>query len=288
MERKSFPIKQASTRNWEEVFKKPCPIAHESFVTAEATLKKKGALNLNHPKAAGIKDESFKAPVLAHWIRHREFGDYFIDTGMDSSYQKRPYGLYRGLLKRVFMGKCVQEVGQDIRARIQQDQIDLKGVFFTHLHFDHISGAVDLPKDASLRYVTGKEETYFVIDKKFLFRSPDFLEGVETLYGIDFADANAVDMPVVGKCADVFADGSLWAISTPGHTQGHVSFLVNSEPGPVLITGDACLVKTGFDMGIGPGTYSNNLEESQRSLEKMIELVQKYPNIKVVFGHELP
>jgi N-acyl homoserine lactone hydrolase len=287
MERKPFPIKPASARNWEEVFKKPCPITHETFVTAEAILKKKGALNLNHPKAVGIKDESFKAPVLAHWIRHREFGDYFIDAGMDSSYQKRPYGLYRGLLVRVFMGKCVQEEGQDIASRIRQNQVNLKGIFFTHLHFDHISGALDLAKDASLRYVTGKDEIYFTVNKKFLFRSPDFLAAVETLHEIDFAETNALDMPIVGKCADVFADGSLWAISTPGHTKGHVSFLVNSEPGPVLVTGDACLVRESFDTGIGPGTYSGNLEQAQKSLEKIIEFVQKYPDIKVVCGHEM-
>lgn len=288
MERKSFPIKQASARNWEQVFKKPCPITHETFVTAEAVLRKKGALNLNHPKAAGIKDESFKAPVLAHWIRHRELGDYFIDAGMDSSYQKRPYGQYRGLLVRVFMGKCVQEEGRDIASRIQQNQINLKGIFFTHLHFDHISGAVDLPKDTSLRYVTGKDETYFMVNKKLLFRSPDFLEGVETLHEIDFTDANALDMPIVGKCVDVFADGSLWAISTAGHTKGHVSFLVNCEQGPVLITGDACLVKDSFDMGIGPGTYSSNLQEAQKSLERLLEFTKKYPDIKVVCGHQLP
>jgi glyoxylase-like metal-dependent hydrolase (beta-lactamase superfamily II) len=288
MERKPFPIKQASARNWEEVFKKPGPITHEAFATAEAILKKKGAINLNHPKAAGIKDESFKAPVLAHLIRHREFGDYFIDAGMDSSYQKRPYGRFRGLLVRVFMGKCIQEEGQDIASRIRQNQVNLKGIFFTHLHFDHISGAVDLPKDASIRYVTGKDETYFMVNKKFLFRSPDFLEGVETLHEIDFTNANALDMPIVGKCADVFADGSLWAISTAGHTKGHVSFLVNSEQGPVLVTGDACLVKDSFDMGIGPGTYSSNLQEAQKSLERLLEFTKKYPDIKVVCGHHLP
>lgn len=287
MERKPFPIKQSSAQNWEEVFKKPCPITVESFVTAEATIKKGGALNLNHPKAEGIKNESIKALVLAHWVRHQEFGDYFIDAGMDSSYQKRRYGQYRGLLVRFLLGKCVQEEGQDIGSLIQKHQINLKGVFFTHLHFDHISGVKDLPKDSSIRYTAGKGEAHLMIKKGFLFRSPNFLEGVETLHEIDFTDANALDMPVLGKCVDVFADGSLWAISTAGHTNGHVSFLVNREQGPVLITGDACLVKTGFDMGIGPGTYSRDIEKAQKSLNRLLKFTKKYPDIKVVCGHEI-
>lgn len=291
MKREPFPVKQASRKTWEDVFKHPGPITVESFVTAEATLKKEGTLNLDHPKAAALRTGSskLKAPVLAHWVRHKEFGDYLIDAGMDASYHKKPYGRYRGILVRIFMGKNIQKKGRDIYSRIKEKQITLKGIFFTHLHFDHIAGAIDLPKDMPVQYAAGKGEKYFTVNKKFLFRSPDFLGAVETLYEIDFSDNNAVDMPVIGKSVDIFGDGSLWAISTPGHTPGHMTFLVNgkSDKNPVLLTGDACLLKQGFDGGIGPGKYSSDIEGAQKSLDKLIAFAQKYPQVKVVCGHQL-
>ena len=289
MERMPFPVTKPSYKTWEPVFKNPGSIALKSFVTAVSPLKKQGVLNLNHPKAAAIKNDSLpqKAPVLAHWIRHKKFGDYLIDAGLDSSYQKRPYGRYKGILVRIFMSKTVQEKGGDIRSRIDENQVDLKGIFFTHLHFDHIGGAIDIPKGLPIRYAAGKGETHITVNKKFLFRSPDFLEGVDTLYEIDFNHNHAVDMPLLGKCVDIFGDGSLWAISTPGHTPGHMAFLVNSDSGPVLLTGDACLMKAGFELGIGPGIYSKNIEEAQKSLDKLTAFAEKYPAVKVVFGHQL-
>jgi len=287
MDRKAFSIPVPSSHSWEEVFNQSHHITHQAFITAQSVLKTGGALNLKHPNAKGIKTKSQKAPVLVHWIRHRKFGDYLIDAGMDRSYQNNPYGLFKGLLVRVFMAKCFQKPGQDTFSLIQQHQIKLNGIFFTHLHFDHISGAIDFPDDKAVPYVAGKGEIYFSVQKGFLFRSPDYFKGKDVLYELNFSDSHVVDMPILGKSADIFGDGSLWAISTPGHTKGHISFLVNCEKEPVLITGDACLLKANLDMGIGPGTYSSDLEAAQESMDKIIRFTQKYPRIKIVYGHQL-
>ncbi len=286
MKKTPFVFKASTFKTWEEVFSKPGPVSVKSFVTAESIIKNKGALNLDHPDAGAITDSSRKVPVLSHWIRHREYGDYLVDTGLDSSYQTRSRGGFRGILVPLFLGKGIQAEGQDIAARIKEEGIDLKGVFFTHLHFDHIAGTLDLPKGEAVRYVAGKDEPYMLVRKGILFRSPDFLEGIEPLFEIDFSGAG--EMPVLGKSVDVFGDGSLWAVATPGHTPGHLSFLVNGDAGPVLLTGDACLLKEGFDRGIGPGNYSRNVEEAQETLNKLIAFSGKYPSVRLVFGHQLP
>ena len=52
---------------------------------------------------------------------------------------------------------------------------------------------------------------------------------------------------------DVFGDGSVTIISTPGHTPGHQSLLVKlPKTGPVLLTGDAVHFKANWDGRVVP------------------------------------
>ena len=47
----------------------------------------------------------------------------------------------------------------------------------------------------------------------------------------------------MGPSGDLLGDGSLWAISTPGHTKGHISYLINGLDGPILLTMDASFIR---------------------------------------------
>ena len=100
----------------------------------------------------------------------------------------------------------------------------------------------------------------------------------------DFSKAKI--MEPLGPALDIFGDGSFWAVSTPGHTEGHVSYLVNGKEDLFLIVGDACIITYGLDSGIGPGTYSSNIELAQATLNKIIEFHKNYPQVKLAFGHE--
>jgi N-acyl homoserine lactone hydrolase len=86
---------------------------------------------------------------------------------------------------------------------------------------------------------------------------------------------------------DLLGDGSLWAIHTPGHTPGHSSFLVNGLEGPVLLAMDAAFIPENLEMGVAPSDYTWNVDLAQKSLEKIIEFLGEYPQVRVVAGHEL-
>ncbi len=286
MERKTFDVKKSDFKGWDETFNKPQPIKVKSFITGYVLLNKRGALNPDHPEAGVIEDEILEVPVIAHWIHHEKLGDYLIDTGLDSSYHDDPHGNMKGLFAKLFINANLfvdeykQDKNQNIGYYIEKEGIKLKGVFFTHLHNDHIAGTRELPKN--ITYAASKDEKYH--DYKPLFYG-DYLKGVKTLYEINFKDA--ADMPILGKSIDIFGDGSLWAISTPGHTKGHTSFLINTQNGPILLAGDVCFIELSLKNGVAPNSYTEDVEVNQETFDKIIEFKNAYTQIKIICGHSL-
>ncbi|MCP4538712.1 MAG: MBL fold metallo-hydrolase [Chloroflexi bacterium] len=278
MRRQNFPINVDSKENWDDVFSSPGNVELHTFETGKATVPLSGMINLKHPKAEAMENEKIQVPIMSHLVRHERFGDFLIDCGLDVSFQRNPYGTMKGLLVKIIMGESCQDKGRDIATHLRERGIEVKGVFLTHLHFDHVAGALNLPKD--IQYVVGKGERYLNI--KFLYEG-NHLQGVETLYEIDFDQAK--EMPILGRCADIFGDGTLWAIPTPGHTGGHTSFLVNGREKVALIAGDACALEQKFTSGIGPGSYSVNVKMGQESLDKMIKFVGQHPQVEMICGH---
>jgi glyoxylase-like metal-dependent hydrolase (beta-lactamase superfamily II) len=237
-------------------------------------------MNLEHEKAQNIADKVIDIPVNVGVVEHQQMGAYLIDAGLDASYVDNPYGTNKGMMVEPYLAKGSQEPNTHIAAILEQEKIQLQGVFLTHLHMDHTAGIVDLPKD--IPYVAGKNERY--ANFRF-FMQNDHLAGIDELQEFDFAEG--IDLPPLGKAIDVFGDGSLWAISSSGHSAGHVIFLINGMDEQVLFTGDACNDHYQFETGIGPGTYSSDLEGGQEVLERIILFKERYPEVKLVYGHDL-
>jgi len=94
-------------------------------------------------------------------------------------------------------------------------------------------------------------------------------------------------MPPLGRCLDVLGDGSFWAVSTPGHSPGHISYVVNATSGPVLITGDAAFYYWGFANGIGDKFFDADKAVARQSREQLLAFTKEYPQLKIFVGHEL-
>ena len=275
-----FSAPETSFQRWDEIFSSPKLISIQTYSTGMMLTDLSGIMNLAHEKATGMKDAAVEVPVNASIIHHQDFGAYLIDTGLDSSYVNNPYGTTRGLLVKKISGKGSQEPHTNIAAILERENIQLQGVWFTHLHPDHTAGSIDLPKH--IPYVTGEGERY--INFRFLVQT-DHLAGIEALYEIDFT--KGIDLPPFGKCVDLFGDGSFWAIESSGHSKGHVMYFINGADERVIVTGDACNDQYQFDTGIGPGYFSSDLEQAQHVLETLIAFKERYPEVRLVFGHDL-
>jgi N-acyl homoserine lactone hydrolase len=278
--RRPFPAPEASYHSWDEILSHPQPITIRTYSTGIMQTTLSAIMNLEHKDAQDIKDVSIEIPVNVGIIQHQEFGAYLIDAGLDKSYVHNQHGTIRGLMVKSYLGKGSQEPNTHIAAILNRESIQLEGVFLTHLHQDHTAGIVDLPKD--IPYVAGKNERY--VNFRFFMQS-DHLAGIDALYEIDFA--TGIELPPLGKAVDIFGDGSLWAISSSGHSAGHVIFLINGIDEQVLFTGDACNDHYQFETGIGPGFYSSDLEGGQEALERIILFKERYPEVKLVYGHDL-
>jgi glyoxylase-like metal-dependent hydrolase (beta-lactamase superfamily II) len=74
---------------------------------------------------------------------------------------------------------------------------------------------------------------------------------------------------------DVFGDGSVTIISTPGHTPGHQSLLVKlPKTGALLLSGDAVHFKSNWD---NRGVPDNNTDKAQTtaSMQRMADVMAK-------------
>ena len=156
--------------------------------------------------------------------------------------------------------------------------ITLKGVFLTHIH-EHAAGAPSLPDH--IPYILGYGEQEAGL---FPLVYSNFFRDKVNLQKIDFSAGQ--EMPILGKCIDIFGDGSFWAFPTPGHTKGHTSYIVNGLEKQALITGDACISRKGFELNIEPGKFSLNIEEGRQSFLRIKGFTGKYQFLETVFGHE--
>lgn len=270
----TFPIKKNIRKNWDEIFQNPQPITLKIFQTGTVTINKKGALNPEHPKAQNMVDEELTVPILSYWIHHQKLGDYLLDAGLDKSYYQDP----RGGIKEPLADEFQQEKNQNIKFHLEKNKIELKSVFLSHLHPDHIAGIRELPKN--IPYITGKGE----LEEYKPESCGNFLKNIQILKEIDFSKIN--EIPPLGPSANLLCDRSLWAIHTPGHTPGHTSFLINSLKNPTFLTMDACFIQENLKKAVAPSSYTWNIKQAQTTLENIIKFLKEYPQVKVQCGHE--
>jgi N-acyl homoserine lactone hydrolase len=275
-----FPHAAVRAEDWASVLHRPGRVTLDTWETGRVRVTRKDVLDMSDPLARStFADGDLYVPVFAHLLRHDERGAFLVDAGLDRSFASDTSGDMRG----VFAGRfhAVQRPGEDVVSRLHAEHVTPRGIFFTHLHPDHVSGAMWLPRDMPFVVGRGEHPTSY----GFLFFE-DALHAVPALEEIDFTNVPA--MPPLGPSLDVFGDGSVWAIATPGHTVGHLSFVVVTKRGPVLLTGDVSHTRWGFEHGVIPGGFNDgDPKDSRRSLDQLIAFKKAFPEVTVVLGHEL-
>jgi glyoxylase-like metal-dependent hydrolase (beta-lactamase superfamily II) len=92
------------------------------------------------------------------------------------------------------------------------------------------------------------------------------------------------NLQLIDGAADVFGDGSVTLVPTPGHTPGHQSLLVNlKNSGFIILSGDVVHSEENFERNIVPSLNTNN-QDSLASMEKIRQLIATY-NATLFINH---
>ena len=84
---------------------------------------------------------------------------------------------------------------------------------------------------------------------------------------------------------DLFGDGSVTLLSTPGHTPGHQSLMVHlTNSGFVVLSGDVAHLENNFENDIVP-SLNTSKADSIASMEKIKRLLVRY-NAKLFINHD--
>jgi N-acyl homoserine lactone hydrolase len=84
------------------------------------------------------------------------------------------------------------------------------------------------------------------------------------------------NLQLIDGAADVFGDGSVTLVPTPGHTPGHQSLLVNLKNfGFIILSGDVVHSEENFERDIVP-SLNTNKQDSLASMEKIRQLIATY------------
>lgn len=267
---------QVSIGNWKSL-EKPGIDSFKVLNTGEVKVPLKGMLNTKKLPDNHEMPKMIWVDVFVFLFHHTEKGWFMIDTGLDSTFQED--GNISGILAGNYIKASKQAAGQNIAAQLVKEDVEIQGIFLTHLHGDHTAG---LPEIApSIHKIVGKGEEH--LHYPILYHS-NHLSANDTLFEMDWA--NSQTTAPFSKVLDVFGDQSFFAISTPGHSNSHTSYLLNTTQGLILLTGDASHTRYGFENNVEPGWISHR-KEAVKSLAELRAFYAIMPETKVIFGHQL-
>lgn len=151
---------------------------------------------------------------------------------------------------------------------------DIDYLALSHFHFDHAGGANEFAESTLLVQQTEYEAA---------FQRADEISGYDpSLFGA-LEDSERV---LLDGDYDVFSDGTVRIIATPGHTPGHQVLLVDlAETGPVMLSGDLYHFEESRAWRRVP-TFNVDAEQTLESMDK-VDLVLEETAATLWIEHNL-
>jgi glyoxylase-like metal-dependent hydrolase (beta-lactamase superfamily II) len=154
---------------------------------------------------------------------------------------------------------------------------DIARVAISHTHGDHI-GNVGLFPDSTI-LMQRAEYSWINSDSGPNDNVNQLMALARKLLG------TPKNLQLIDGDTDVFDDGSVTLVSTPGHTPGHQSLLVHlKNSGFIILSGDVVHSEENFEKNIVP-SLNTNKAESIASMEKIRQMIAVY-KAKLFINHD--
>lgn len=229
-----------------------------------------GTLVYNKPETYNLTREEVQdtnMPVTGYLVVHPK-GTLLFDTGLSDTLIGRP--LYENVIKGYAQIKFNTLKGQLADVGYSPESIDY--LVLSHSHFDHTGNA------------------HYFTNSKLLTTKPEYEamfgpNGRNSMNYKDFAVLAGNRVELISGDYDVFGDGSVQILPTPGHTKGHVALYVNlKNTGGVVLTGDLYHYREEFTLGRMP--EAEKTTGTPESREKINEFLKR-TNSTLWIGHSM-
>jgi glyoxylase-like metal-dependent hydrolase (beta-lactamase superfamily II) len=184
-------------------------------------------------------------------IKHAQ-GWFLWDTGVADAVAAMPDGLAPADPKAVLWRRPKTLAGELDRLGVKP--ADIKGMAVSHTHPDHVGNVELFP--TTMLYVQKAEYEWPGANNAPRFKAEHPVTKLE-------------------GDRDIFGDGSVTILSTPGHTPGHQSLLVKlPKSGAIVLSGDAVHFTSNWEIRAVPSMNSNK-EQTQASMQKIADTLTK-------------
>ena len=246
-----------------------------------------GRLARPHAFGFGVpRRDWLEVPVVAFLVEHPGAGPVLIDTGFHPSVAVDPKENLGRITLVAFKG-IEMEPEQAVREQLRGLGIEpssIGTVVMTHLHPDHASAMSEFPEATFVfsskewEAATSKGQTDGYVrrqfDHAFDYRMLDF----------DGPDANSFSG--FARSFDLFGDGSVRLVFTPGHSLGHLSLILRLKAREALVAGDAIYTRRTLADSHLPWRMADE-HLFRRTLREMQLYVKETPSALVIPGHDM-
>ena len=213
-----------------------------------------------------------EVPVPFFLLRHPQ-GDVVVDGGNPLAVARDPKAHW-GELADLFKVRMSEE--QHCAAQLRRFGLATESVRYvvqTHLHIDH-TGALGHFPDATV-----------VVHPRELQAAREADSPIASGYVREDYDRPGLGWQRAEDELDLFGDGTIRLIETPGHSAGHMSLLLQlDQTGPMLLTADAADNRAQWEGRARPRALFSR-EDATRSLDLLRRVAHRTDPL-IVFGHD--
>ncbi|GGH86533.1 glyoxylase-like metal-dependent hydrolase (beta-lactamase superfamily II) [Pullulanibacillus pueri] len=223
------------------------------------------------------KEKKLWVPVSSYLIEHSK-GTVLVDTGWHEEIRVNPRRHLGSFAYSMFKGELPK--GDSIAEQLQRLGIktkDIDYVILSHMHSDHVSG---------LRHVQDAKK---ILTSEMEWRAAQkqlgYIKSMWKGIPIDTFKLEGIPFGPYQKGYDLFADGTLYLVHTPGHSEGMVSLLIRLQDQWLLLASDVGYATRSWEHLILPGLTTDK-KAAYQSLQWVQDFSQREDCLRVIANHD--
>ena len=217
-------------------------------------------------------------PVSAYLIEHPR-GLILVDAGWHEDMRLNVRKHLGFLASTMITG--ILPPGQSVREQLMRlgyRDRDLDFVVMTHLHSDHVSG---------LKHVAGaKRIIVSELEWKAANNDANYIPSMWEGINVETFQMKSIPHGPYKSGLDLFGDGSVYLVFTPGHSKGMVSLLVKTDEGWVLLGSDVGYARKSWEEHILPGV-TTSVDQADKSLRWLSDFSGRDDCRMVIVNHDI-